>query len=201
MNPLWSIRRTNDGRRLSQHASVLLDGLSHLRRQRLLGVAQVVGHLQVHPEFRRRFKKRPEPDRGFPLMPNSSLRIAVTEKKQEPFSEAVRGRFAGQTVGETIVAQHPLRRSSVSCLSRWSGRWIFTQVVDYHGLGDPFTKSASIRRHAGRFCRRGECRRIPPDELLQLCGPCPVYRAHVVRHPVVAPARRRSATVARWFTR
>jgi hypothetical protein len=47
MNPLWSIRRTNDGRRLGQHASVLLDGLSHLRRQRLLGVAQVVGHLQV----------------------------------------------------------------------------------------------------------------------------------------------------------
>jgi hypothetical protein len=29
----------------------------------LLGIAQVVGHLQVHPEFRRSFEKRAKPDR------------------------------------------------------------------------------------------------------------------------------------------
>ena len=46
--------------------SVIFDTLSHPRRQRLLGVTQVVGRLKVHPEFRRRFEKRPQPDRGVP---------------------------------------------------------------------------------------------------------------------------------------
>src|SRR6266404_889778 len=46
-----------------QHTPVVFDALSHLRRHRLLGVTQVVGHLQVHPEFRGRFEKRSQPDR------------------------------------------------------------------------------------------------------------------------------------------
>ena len=50
-----------------QHVPVVLDSLSHPRRQRLLGVTQVVGHLQVHPEFRRRFEKRSQPDRRDPV--------------------------------------------------------------------------------------------------------------------------------------
>ena len=49
--------------RLTQGASVFLDTLSNPHRQCLLGVTQVVGHLQVHPEFRRRFEERPKTDR------------------------------------------------------------------------------------------------------------------------------------------
>ena len=49
-----------------QRAPAILYGLSHPRRQRLLSVTQIVSHLQVHPEFRRRFEKRPQPDRRFP---------------------------------------------------------------------------------------------------------------------------------------
>ena len=33
--------------------------------------------------------------------------------------------------------------------------------------------NAGIRRHSGRFCRRGECRRILPDELLHAQRPLP----------------------------
>jgi hypothetical protein len=49
-----------------QHAPVVFDTLSHPRGQRLLGVMQVVGHLQVHPEFRGCFEKRSQPDRRIP---------------------------------------------------------------------------------------------------------------------------------------
>jgi hypothetical protein len=65
-----------------QGASVFLNALSHPRRQRLLGVTQVVGHLQVHPEFRRRFEKHFQTDRlrarvcrAAQRFKNSSLRI------------------------------------------------------------------------------------------------------------------------------
>ena len=54
---------------IASHARRLLvfrNAFSHPRRQRLLGVTQVVGHLQVHPEFRRRFEKRSQPDRRVP---------------------------------------------------------------------------------------------------------------------------------------
>jgi hypothetical protein len=48
---------------LTEQAPFLLDTLSHPGRQRFFGIAQIVGHLQVHPEFRRCFEKRSQPDR------------------------------------------------------------------------------------------------------------------------------------------
>jgi hypothetical protein len=46
--------------------------------QSLFGVTQVVGHLQVHPEFRGRFEERPKADRRVsPVIRLSSFRIAV----------------------------------------------------------------------------------------------------------------------------
>jgi len=63
----WRLARLGFCRRRScisyQDAPVIFDALSHPRRQCLLGVTQVVGHLQVHPEFRRRFEKRSQSDR------------------------------------------------------------------------------------------------------------------------------------------
>jgi hypothetical protein len=51
--------------RILQNAPLVFDTLSH-PRGRLLGVTQVVGHLQVHPKFRRRFEKCSQPDRRIP---------------------------------------------------------------------------------------------------------------------------------------
>ena len=53
-------------------------------------------------------------------------------------------------------------------------------------LEEVVTVNASIRRHSGLFCGRGECRRILPDELLHAQRPLPRQREHVVRHPVIA---------------
>ena len=60
-----------------QRTPVVFDTLSHPRRQRLLGVTQVVGHLQVHPEFRRRFEKRSQADRRVPC--DASFVLATTQ--------------------------------------------------------------------------------------------------------------------------
>ena len=57
----------------------MFDTLSYPRRQRLLGVAQIVGHLQVHPEFRRRFKKRSQADRRVPR--NTSF---ILQNRRDP---------------------------------------------------------------------------------------------------------------------
>src|SRR6266700_3698815 len=46
--------------------------------------------------------------------------------------------------------------------------------------------SASIRRHSRRFCRRSECGRIFPDELLHTQRHSPRQREYVVRHTVIA---------------
>ena len=59
-----------------------------LLRQRLFGVAQVVGHLQVHPEFRRCFEKRSQPNPVSPMIPLSSFRIAVIRLGGTPIAFA-----------------------------------------------------------------------------------------------------------------
>ena len=61
---------------LAYHASTLL--LSSMLFLTLAGsafsaVTQVVGHLQVHPEFRRRFEKRSQADRRIPCDPSFIL--------------------------------------------------------------------------------------------------------------------------------
>jgi len=72
----------------SQHAPVVFDTLSHPRRQRVLGVTPVVGHLQVHPEFRRRFENVPSRIAVSPVMPLSSFRIAVIRLGDTPIAFA-----------------------------------------------------------------------------------------------------------------
>ena len=51
---------------LCQHAPVIFDAFPHPRKQCFLSVTQVAGRLQIHPEFRRRFEKRSQPDRRVP---------------------------------------------------------------------------------------------------------------------------------------
>ena len=57
--------------------------------------------------------------------------------------------------------------------------------IDHQKCGDLFVKlqichvffsyapACDVRRHSGLFCRRGECRRILPDELLHAQRPLP----------------------------
>jgi len=61
----------------------------HPAGQRLLGVTQVVGHLQVHPEFRRRFEKRSQPDRRVPLLLNGLLVRQILEFGKPFFSPSL----------------------------------------------------------------------------------------------------------------
>ena len=49
-----------------QRAPVVFYALSHLRRQPLFGVTQIVGHLQVHPEFRGRLEECSQANRRVP---------------------------------------------------------------------------------------------------------------------------------------
>ena len=59
---------------------------SHPSRQCLFGVTPIVGHLQVHPEFRQRLEKRSQSDRRAPVRPLSSFRIAVIRLGGTPFA-------------------------------------------------------------------------------------------------------------------
>src|SRR5262249_20592273 len=45
--------------------------------------------------------------------------------------------------------------------------WIDHQQCSVHQNRKSDLLNASVRRHSGLLCRRGECRRILPDELLQ----------------------------------
>jgi hypothetical protein len=52
----------------------------------------------------------------------------------------------------------------------------FSHVLPFlcvHLNRSPDLLNASIRRHSGLFCGRGECRRILPDELLHAQRPLP----------------------------
>jgi hypothetical protein len=63
-----------------RHTAMVLNALSHSGRQCLFGFAQVISHLRVHPEFRRRIEKRPQPDRG--ISGDASLILQDRRTKQ-----------------------------------------------------------------------------------------------------------------------
>ena len=92
-----------------QGAFVFRDALSHPRGQRLFGVPQVVGHLQVHPELRRRLEKRSQPDCRVPCEATFILQSRRDPVGRHPRSPSRARLPSGCAVSKLLVPSSSLR--------------------------------------------------------------------------------------------